>query len=148
MPLISLTLHDPIIMNRICGTITDIHNSEVQVTISRKASCHGCEASKVCHSLSKPEMDFRLPKPPIPISIGDKVTIAMSSTSFIKACTYAFLIPLCAIIFTLLIAEFLDLGTAVQALCAVCAFFISLIFVRKLGKRIDNPRIIEVNREE
>jgi positive regulator of sigma E activity len=135
-------------MNTICGTITDIHNSEVQVTISRKAACHGCEASNVCHSLSKSEMDFRLPKPHMPVNIGDQVTIAMSSTSFLKACTYAFLIPLGAIIFALLLAEFLDLGTAVQALCAFCAFLISLIFVRKLGKRIDNPRIIEVNREE
>ncbi|MBN2297509.1 MAG: SoxR reducing system RseC family protein, partial [Deltaproteobacteria bacterium] len=61
--------------------------------------------------------------------------------------TYAFLVPLCAIILALLITSFLDLNVTLQALSAAVSFLASLILVRKLGKRIDNPRIIEVIHE-
>jgi positive regulator of sigma E activity len=135
-------------MNTICGTIKDIHENEVQISIARKAACQGCEASKICHSLARPNMDFRLPKPPMQISVGDQVVIALESTSFIKACAYAFLVPLCAILLALFITHFLDMNTTVQAVFAVFAFLLSLILVRKLGKRVDNPRIIEVLHED
>jgi len=135
-------------MNTICGTIKDIHEKEVQISIERKAACQGCEAQKICHSLSQPNMDFRLTKPDMPIAIGDQVVIALESTSFLKACTYAFLVPLSAILLALFITHFLDMNTTVQAVTAFFAFCASLILVRKLGKRIDNPRIIEVIHEE
>jgi len=135
-------------MNTVCGTIKDIHKNEVQITIARKAACQGCEAADICHSLSRPNMDFRLPKPHMPLAIGDQVIISLESTSFLKACTYAFLVPLCAILLALFITNLLDMNTTVQALVAVFAFLISLLLVRKLGKRIENPRIIEVLHEE
>ena len=135
-------------MNTICGTIKDIHENEVQISVARKAACQGCEAQKICHSLAQPNMDFRLPKPHMPIAIGDEVIIALEGTSFLKACTYAFLVPLCAIFLALFIAHFLDTTTTIQAVFAVIAFLLSLILVRKLGKRIDNPRIIEVLHEK
>jgi len=134
-------------MNTICGTIKDIQDNEVQVLISRKSACANCEASKICHSLSKPEMDFILPKPDMPLAVGDQVIIALESVSFLKACTYAFLVPLCAILLALFITSFLDLNVTLQAISAVISFLASLILVRRLGKRIDNPRIIEVINE-
>jgi positive regulator of sigma E activity len=135
-------------MNTICGTVKDIHENEVQISIERKAACQGCEASKICHSLSQPNMDFRLPKPNMPVAIGDQVVITLESTSFLKACTYAFLVPLCAILLALFVTHFLDMNTTVQALAAFFAFCAILILVRKLGKRIDNPKIIEVLHEK
>ncbi|HHO75238.1 MAG TPA: hypothetical protein ENN05_02275 [Deltaproteobacteria bacterium] len=135
-------------INTICGTIKDIHDNEVQVLISRKAACQNCDASKICHSLSKPEMDFRLPRPDMPVAIGDRVIVALESVSFLKACTYAFLVPLCAILLALFTTSLLDLNETIQASSAVLAFLASLFLVRKLGKRIDNPRIIEVVHEE
>ena len=135
-------------MNTICGTIKDIQENEVQISIARKSACEGCEAQKICHSLAQPNMDFRLPKPHMPIAIGDEVIIALESTSFLKACTYAFLVPLTAIILALFITNFLDMNTTLQAAAAVVAFLFSLILVRKLGKQIDNPRIIEVLHED
>ncbi|HOO44991.1 MAG TPA: SoxR reducing system RseC family protein [Deltaproteobacteria bacterium] len=134
-------------INTICGTIKDIHDDEVQVLISRKAACANCEASKVCHSLSKPEMDFRLPKPDMPLAVGDQVIVALESVSFLKACTYAFLVPLCAIILALSVTELLNLNEIIQAISAAASFIASLFVVRRLGKRIDKPRIIEVINE-
>lgn len=135
-------------INTICGTIRDIDKNEVQVNIPRKAACHGCQASDICHSLSRPNMDFRLPKPSMPIAIGDQVVIALESISFIKACIYAFLVPLCAILLALFVTTILDMDVAIQAISAAIAFLLSLILVRKLGKKIDNPRIIEIIHEE
>ena len=135
-------------INTICGTITDIGRNVVQVNIPRKAACLGCQAADICHSFSRPNMDFRLPKPSMPIEVGDQVVVALESVSFIKACIYAFLVPLCAILLALFVTTSLDMDVAIQAISAACAFLVSLIFVRKLGKRIDNPRIIEVIHEE
>lgn len=135
-------------INTICGTIKSISGNDVQVTIPRKAACQGCQAADICHSLSRPNMDFRLPKPSMSVKEGDRVTIALESMSFIRACFYAFFIPLCAILLALFITSMLDLAEAIQAISAVAAFLVSLIFVRKLGKKIDNPRIIEVISED
>ncbi len=134
-------------INTVCGTIIDVYENQVQVSVSRKAACQGCEAQGICHSLSTPDMDFRLPRPPMAVAPGDRVIIALEGVSLIKACTYAFFVPLCAIILALFLMSFLDMSTPVQATAAVIGFLASLVIVRKLGKRIDNPRIIEVIHE-
>jgi len=134
--------------NTVCGTIEDILDSEVHVIVDRKAACQGCQATGVCHSFTKKRMDLRLSRPPEPVSIGDTVIIAMEGSSLLKASTYAFLVPLFAIIASLCLTQFIDAPVLYQALWAVLAFAASLVAVRHLGKRIEAPRIIEVIHEE
>ena len=135
-------------INTVCGTVQDIFDSDIRVVVDRKNACQGCQSSGICHGFTKTRMDLRLPKPPGSLERGDTVVIAMEGTSLIRACTYAFLIPLSAIIAALLIAQSLSAGIPVQAGSALVAFLSSLIIVRHMGRRIGSPHIIEVIHEE
>ncbi|HQG33139.1 MAG TPA: SoxR reducing system RseC family protein [Deltaproteobacteria bacterium] len=135
-------------INTVCGTVQDIFDSDIRVIVDRKNACQGCQSSGICHGFTKTRMDLKLPKPPGSIRRGDTVVIAMEGASLIKACTYAFLIPLCAIISALLVAQSLSAGVPVQAVCALVAFLLSLIIVRHMGRRIGTPHVVEVIHEE
>jgi positive regulator of sigma E activity len=135
-------------INTVCGTVQDIFDSDIRVIVNRKNACQGCQSSGICHGFTKTRMDLRLPRPSGSLRIGDTVVIAMEGTSLIKACTYAFLIPLCAIIAALLIAQHLSAGVPAQAASALVAFLSSLIIVRHMGRKIGAPHIVEVIHEE
>lgn len=136
-------------MNTVCGTIRDIFDSDIRVTVDRKNACEGCQSMNICHGFTKRSMDIRLPKPPaMPVNIGDTVIIALEGPSLIKASAYAFLIPLAAIISALFAAEMMSAGVGVQVFWALLAFSASLIIVRHMGKKVGTPRIIEVIHEE
>lgn len=135
-------------INTVCGTIEDVFDSEVRVIVDRRMACKGCQATGVCHSFTKTRMDLRLSRPPEPVSRGDTVVIAMEGSSLLKASIFAFLVPLSAVIAALFLAHFLGAPVLYQALGAVLAFTASLAAVRRLGKSIEAPRIIEVIHED
>lgn len=133
-------------INTVCGTVQDIFDSDIRVIVDRKNACQGCQSSGICHGFTKTRMDFRLPKPPGSLRVGDTVVIAMEGASLIRACFYAFLIPLCAIVAALLVTQ--SLGIPAQAGSALVAFLLSLIIVRHMGRKIGSPHIVEVIHEE
>ncbi|MBN1635697.1 MAG: SoxR reducing system RseC family protein [Deltaproteobacteria bacterium] len=135
-------------INTTCGTISSIDKLSVEVKIDRKASCQGCQASDICHSFTKKNMDLHLSKPRQTVHVGDTVIIALESASFLKACVIAFMIPLIFVVISLAITMWLDIDVSLQALSAVIAFGISLFVVRWMGKTIRSPRIVEVIHEE
>jgi len=132
----------------IYGTVQNIEAKAVKVTVHRKHACQGCQASDICHAFSRPVMDFTIARPDSTLHIGDRVLLAIESVSFLKACIFAFMIPLVFIISAMAVANFLDLDVPIQAIMAIIAFFISLIIVRYFGKAIESPKIIEVIHEE
>lgn len=132
----------------VCGTIEDVFDSEVRVIVDRKASCEGCQAAGVCHSFTKKRMDLMLSRPPEHVRRGDTVVIAMEGSSVLKASVFAFMVPLAAILAALFLTQAAGASVTLQALSAVLAFAVSLAAVRRLGKKIEAPRIIEVIHEE
>lgn len=135
-------------INTVCGTIEGVFDSEVRVIVDRKAACKGCQATGVCHSFTKKRMDLLLSRPPGPVSRGDTVVIAMEGSSVLKASAFAFMVPLAAVLAALFLTQAADAPVTFQALGAVLAFAASLAAVRRLGKKIEAPRIIEVIHEE
>lgn len=135
-------------INTVCGTIEDVFDSRVRVIVDRKAACQGCQATGVCHSFTKKHMDLMLSRPAEPVSKGDTVVIAMKGSSLLKASVFAFMVPLAAILATLFLAQTAGAPVAFQASGAALAFAASLAAVRRLGNRIEAPRIIEVIHEE
>ena len=135
-------------INTTCGTISSIDKLGIKVRINRKAACQGCQASDICHSFSKTTMDLHLSRPGQSVHVGDTVVIALDSTSFLKACAIAFMIPLFFVVISLAVTMWLDTDVSLQALSAVIAFCVSLFVVRWLGKTIRSPRIVEVIHEE
>ncbi|HDP24087.1 MAG TPA: hypothetical protein ENN34_01455 [Deltaproteobacteria bacterium] len=134
--------------NTVCGTIKEIRDVEVEVTVNRTAACEGCRTANICHAFTRTNMDFNLPRPEMALSVGDRVVIALESSSFLKSCAYAFLIPLASLLITLAAAKAFGAEVSVQAVLAVAAFCLSLVVVRKLGTTVKRPTIIEVLREE
>ncbi len=135
-------------INTVCGTIEGVFDSEVRVIVDRKAACQGCQATGVCHGFTKNRMDLMLSRPPGPVRRGDTVVIAMEGASLLKASTFAFMVPLAAILAALFITQAAGTPVLFQALGAVLAFAASLAAVRRLGKKIEAPKIIEVIHEE
>jgi positive regulator of sigma E activity len=134
--------------NTVCGTIEGVFDSEVRVIVDRKAACKGCQATGVCHGFTKNRMDLLLSRPTGSVSVGDTVVIAMEGSSLLKASTFAFMVPLAAILAALFLAQAAGTPVVFQALGAVLAFAASLAAVRRLGNRIEAPKIIEVIHEE
>jgi positive regulator of sigma E activity len=66
----------------------------------------------------------------------------------LKASVFAFMVPLAAILAALFLTQAAGASVTLQALGAVLAFAVSLAVVRRLGKKIEAPRIIEVIHEE
>jgi positive regulator of sigma E activity len=137
-----------LIMTSVCGTVQGISDTDVQVTIERKIACQGCQSMNICHSFVKKRMDLRLPKPPLPMAVGDTVLITMDDSSVVRASASAFLIPLLFIIAGLFLARTLSPNAAVQALGGLLAFLASLVIVRYMGKGIKSPHIVEVVHEK
>ena len=134
-------------MEGVCGTVRGVSEAGVQVIIERTMACQGCRSMNVCHGFVKKRLDLTLPKPPLAVSVGDTVRVAMEG-SVLKASASAFLVPLAAVIAGLFAARALTADAAAQALCALLAFLASLVIVRYMGKRIRQPHIVEVLREE
>ncbi|HNY66633.1 MAG TPA: SoxR reducing system RseC family protein [Deltaproteobacteria bacterium] len=135
-------------MVSVCGTVQSVSEAGVQVTIERTMACQGCQSTNVCHGFVKRRMDLTLPVPPVPVSVGDTVLVAMDDSSVVKASAMAFLIPLIAILAGLFLARLVSPDVAVQTIGALLAFLTSLIIVRYMGKRIEAPRILEVVHEK
>ncbi len=133
--------------NNVCGIITAINNDSIDVSVNRKTACDGCHAVDVCHSMSSNEMDFTFSKPDEPVKIGDRVTIAIDESSFLKACSYTFGIPLLSIIIAIALLQLLGLSAAIQATGGIAAAALSLLLVRHLGKGIRAPRIVEIKHD-
>lgn len=135
-------------LNQVCGTITHIHATDVEVSVKRTAACAGCQAENICHAFTRTTMDFRLPRPDMTLHEGDRVVIAMESSNLVKSCTYAFLVPLAFILLALAVGRAVGMDVPFQAALAVGAFCISLLIVRRLGKTIQGPTIVEVIHED
>lgn len=131
----------------VSGLITEIGKNKVVVNVERSTACQGCEAANICHAFTKPNIQFRLPRPKFDISTGSHVLIAMENSSFLKACAITYLIPLVFIVLAISITSLAGIGEAIQAISGICAFLGSLLIVRRLGTRIKGPRILEVINE-
>ena len=79
---------------------------------------------------------------------GDRVVIALSGNSFLKACLVAFGIPLAAVLTSLLIAHLNGVSSDTQVWVAVAAFIAGLAPVRIIGRNFATPKIIEVLHEQ
>lgn len=130
-----------------CGTVTAMHAAEVEIALRRDAACEGCGAAQACHAWSDRTLQTRLPRPVFPVAIGDQVVIALDRGAFLKAGAVTFLIPLAGIILALALASAWGLSTPLQAGAAAAGLLLSLVPVRRLGRRIRTPRIVEVRHE-
>jgi sigma-E factor negative regulatory protein RseC len=127
----------------ITGTVDSATQDKIIVKVERQSACQGCEASHVCHSFAQPTMNFSFDKPDFDVREGDKVMIAMENPSFLKACAITYLIPLVFVISGIAIAKILSMSEGIQAIAGLCTFVISLPLVRRLGKTIQGPKLIE-----
>ena len=127
----------------ITGTVDSVAQDKIIVKVERQSACQGCEASHVCHSFAQPTMNFSFDKPVFDVREGDKVMIAMDNPAFLKACAITYLIPLVFVISGIVVAKILSMSEGIQAIAGLFAFLLSLPLVRKLGKAIQGPRILE-----
>ncbi len=133
--------------NTVCGVIEGLEGRTVRVRVERKAACEGCQATEVCHALARSSMLFSLPRPAGPLQVGDRAVIALGSASLIKACAIAFMIPVAFIVTALALIRALGFDVDIQTVGALIALIASLLVVRRLGRSIESPRIIEVIHE-
>ena len=136
------------------GTVTKIVNSTAWVKIIKTASCKGCSAKVFCSSSeNKNQMEVEAINS-AGAKIGDKVTIGLETSSYLKISLLLYLFPILSMILGAIIGEkiasdYLFNKSALSAILSFLFFLLSLLIVKlaanKIAKKKEyRPQIIKI----
>lgn len=125
------------------GRVTAVDGGYAFVAAQPSSACEGCSQKGVCHVLGgSGEMIIKASNV-IRAEVGDRVIVAISSKTFIKASAVIYLLPVTALItgavFGKSIAPHLSLNIQPEAVSAIFGFtslLVSFIAVKLLSARI------------
>ena len=114
------------------GIITGISKSHIFVRIIQHSACAGCHAASKEKIIEVEKCDF-------PIQIGDKVSVALSTSAGYRAIWFTAALPVILIMLSLVINERIGINELYSGLCALVVlaiYYTILYFYRdRLKKR-------------
>lgn len=122
------------------GTITDISAQEIHISLDQKSSCGACAHLKDCALKNCQKRLITLPRTPdVKATIGQQVTLSISTRQSWLALAIGFLIPLGILVACLgtmsILLHQTDNFSALAALLAVAVYYVLLfLFKPKLNK--------------
>lgn len=87
------------------GIITGISKSHIFVRIIQHSACAGCHAASLCTTTDQKEKIIEVEKCDFPIQIGDKVSVALSTSAGYRAIWFTAALPVILIMLSLVINE-------------------------------------------
>ena len=121
------------------GRITEITPELTTVEIVSESACSACHAKSLCSLGESKAKTVQLPTSGWTArSVGDEVTVAISTSMGHKAVWIAYVGPLCVLMAVLLILTGLGLGELPAGLCAICAVALYYFGVWLLRGRLQN----------
>ena len=98
------------------GIITGISKSHIFVRIIQHSACAGCHAASLCTTTDQKEKIIEVEKCDFPIQIGDKVSVALSTSAGYRAIWFTAALPVILIMLSLVINE----RTIFGGMCPCC----------------------------
>ncbi len=121
------------------GIITGISESHIFVRIIQLSACAGCHAASLCTTTDQKEKIIEVEKRDFPIQIGDKVSVALSTSAGYRAIWFTAALPVILIMLSLAINErrgIHEISTGSCALVVLAIYYTILYFYRdRLKKR-------------
>lgn len=115
------------------GTVKQVEDNSVLVSITSNSACSGCHAEGLCNISGKEEKIISV-NGRYNVSPGDNVTVQMNETMGMKAVVLSYIMPLFVIIAGLIVFSSLKLSEAASGLASLSLlipYFIILYFFRK-----------------
>lgn len=119
------------------GTVKQVEENSVLVSITSNSACSGCHAEGVCNISGKEEKTISV-RGRYNVQPGDNVTVEMSESMGMKAVVLSYVMPVVIIIAGLVVFSFLSISEAASGLAAISLllpYFIILYIFRKYINR-------------
>jgi len=119
------------------GTVKQVEENSVLVSITSNSACSGCHAEGVCNISGKEEKTISV-RGRYNVQPGDNVTVEMSESMGMKAVVLSYVMPVFIIIAGLVVFSFLSISEAASGLAAISLllpYFIILYIFRKYINR-------------
>ena len=119
------------------GTVKQVEENSVLVSITSNSACSGCHAEGVCNISGKEEKTISVIGR-YNVQPGDNVTVEMSESMGMKAVVLSYVMPVFIIIAGLVVFSFLSISEAASGLAAISLllpYFIILYIFRKYINR-------------
>ncbi len=119
------------------GTVKQVEENSVLVSITSNSACSGCHAEGVCNISGKEEKTISV-RGRYNVQPGDNVTVEMSESMGMKAVVLSYVMPVFIIIAGLVGFSFLSISEAASGLAAISLllpYFIILYIFRKYINR-------------
>ena len=138
------------------GMVTAVDGSYAFVMAKPSTACEGCSQKGVCHVLGGSGDMIIKAANNVTANVGDKVIVAISSKTFLKASAVIYLLPVAALIaggiFGRSVAPHLGLNIQAEAVSAIFGLIfllVSFVAVKLLSSKIgeskaDQARIVKV----
>jgi len=104
------------------GTVKQVENNSVLVTITSCSACSGCHAEGICNISGKEEKIINVTGR-YNVSPGDNVTVQMNESTGMKAVLLSYIIPLLIIISGLIVFNSLSFSEGASGLAAISLLF-------------------------
>lgn len=129
------------------GRVTAVDGSYALVAAQPSSACEGCSQKGVCHVLGGSGDMIIKAANDVRANIGDRVVVAISSKTFLKASALIYLLPVAALItggiFGRSVAPHLGLNIqaeAVSAIFGLISLVVSFVAVRLLSSKIGESK--------
>lgn len=119
------------------GTVKQVEENSVLVSITSNSACSGCHAEGVCNISGKEEKTISV-RGRYNVQPGDNVTVEMSESMGMKAVVLSYVMPVVIIIAGLVVFSSLSISEAASGLAAISLllpYFIILYIFRKYINR-------------
>lgn len=119
------------------GTVKQVEENSVLVSITSNSACSGCHAEDVCNISGKEEKTISV-RGRYNVQPGDNVTVEMSESMGMKAVVLSYVMPVVIIIAGLVVFSSLSISEAASGLAAISLllpYFIILYIFRKYINR-------------
>lgn len=138
------------------GRVTAVDGIYAFVTAKPSSACEGCSQKGVCHVLGGSGDMIIKAANNVRANVGDRVMVAISSKTFLKASAVIYLLPVAALIaggiFGRSVAPHLNLNIQAEAVSAIFGLIfllVSFVAVKLLSSKIgeskaDQARIVRV----
>ncbi len=130
------------------GTVIDCRDEIAEVAIERTEACAGCSAKSMCQPFGEKENRMIISAiNNISAKKGNKVKVAVPSTTFIKASFIVYIVPVIFMLIGAFIGEIYFKNDIVIFILSGLFFIISFFIISKyskLNKKIYTPVITEI----
>lgn len=132
------------------GYIEEIFDDHVSVRINQASACSGCSVAHLCKTSESKEKVVEVPmESSLGLNVGDEVTILASAKQGLKAVLIAYFVPLCILLFLLVLSNASGMSDACSVVLSVgllSVYYTALYMLRKHIKKIITFKITNITK--